>query len=160
MFDFTNSNGNTDYAPYLSLFGGGFTAASDLLSSSKSSQLMRQNAGIAGEQARSSNQAGAEQAEILRQNLAQKIGRQQAQVGGSGLTMSGSPLRAIENTAYFGAQDVARIQTNAARRAWGFQVTQAGDEFRAQEAKTAGESNAFGSLITSGARAYGQWNSD
>lgn len=160
MFDFTNSNGNTDYAPYLSLFGGGFSAASDLMASSKSAQLMRMNAGIAGEQAQSTNQAGAEQAEIFRQNLNQKIGRQEAQVGGSGLTMSGSPLRAIENTAYFGAQDVARIQTNAARKAWGFQVTQAGDQFRAQEATTAGESNALGSLITSGARAYGQWNSD
>ena len=160
MFDFTNSEGNTDYAPYLSLFGGGFSAASTMLASTQSAKLMQENAAIAGEQARSSNQAGAEQAEILRQNLNQKIGRQEAQVGGSGLTMSGSPLRSIENTAYFGAQDVARIQTNAARRAWGFQVTQAGDELRAQEAKQAGVMNTFGGLITSGARAYGQWTSD
>lgn len=160
MFDFTNSNGNTDYAPYLSLFGGGFTAASNLMAGNESSKLMRMNAGIAGEQSRSTNQAGAEQAEIFRQNLNQKIGRQEAQVGGSGLTMSGSPLRSIENTAYFGAQDVARIQTNAARKAWGFDVTQVGDEFKAQEAKSAGVSNALGGLITSGARAYGQWNSD
>lgn len=160
MFDFTNSEGNTDYAPYLSLFGGGFSAASTMLASTQSAKLMQENAAIAGEQARSSNQAGAEQAEILRQNLNQKIGRQEAQVGGSGLTMSGSPLRSIENTAYFGAQDLSRIQTNAARRAWGFQVTQAGDELRAQEAKQAGVMNTFGGLITSGARAYGQWTSD
>lgn len=160
MFDFTNSQGNTDYAPYLSLFGGGFGAAADLTAASQSVKLMQANAAIAGEQARSSNQAGAEQAQILRQNLNQKIGLQEAQVGGSGLSMSGSPLRAIQNTAYFGAQDLARIQTNAARRAWGFQVTQAGDEFRAQQAGTAGAFGAVGSLITSGARAFGQWNSD
>lgn len=160
MFDFTNSEGNTDYAPYLSLFGGGFSAASSLLASNSSAKLMQENAGIAGEQARSTNQTGAEQAEIMRQNINQKIGRQEATVGGSGLTMSGSPLRSIENTAYFGAQDLARIQTNAARRAWGFSVTQAGDQFRADEAKAEGPMNAFGSLITSGARAYGQWSGD
>ena len=160
MFDFTNSSGNTDYSPYLSLFGGGFSAASNMLASTQSAKLMQDNAAIAGEQARSSNQAGAEQAEILRQNLNQKIGLHQSQVGGSGLTMSGSPLRSIENTAYFGAQDLGRIQTNAARRAWGFQVTQQGDQLRADEAKAAGPMNAFGSLITSGARAYGQWSAD
>jgi hypothetical protein len=121
---------------------------------------MQANAAIAGEQARSTNQAGAEQAEIARQNLNQKIGLQEAQVGGSGLTLSGSPLRAIENTAYFGQQDIARIQTNAARRAWGFQVTQAGDQYRAQQAQAAGAFNAIGSLITSGSKAYGQWSQD
>lgn len=160
MFDFTNSAGNTDYAPYLSLFGGGYGAASDLMAANQSERLMRENADIAGLQGRSTNQAGAEQAEIFRQNLNQKIGRQEASVGGSGLTMSGSPLRSVENTAYFGAQDIGRIQTNAARRAWGFQVTQAGDEERADQAKAAGSFNALGSLITTGARAYGQWNSD
>jgi len=95
---------------------------------------------------------------MFRQNLAQKIGTQEAQVGGSGLSMSGSPLRAIQNTAYFGAQDLARIQTNAARRAWGFDVTQAGDQFKAQQAKTSGIFSGVGSLITSGARAYGSWD--
>lgn len=160
MFDFTNSEGNTDYAPYLTAFGGGFAAASGLMASNSSARLMGANADIAGEQARSTNQAGAEQAEIMRQRLNQNIGRQEASVGGSGLTMSGSPLRAIENTAYFGAQDISRIQTNAARRAWGFQVTQAGDQFRQGEAQSAGTYNALGSLVTSGARAYGQWNSD
>jgi hypothetical protein len=160
VFDFTNSSGSTDYAPYLSLFGGGVSAASNLMASTQSAKLMQANAAIAGEQARSSSQAGAEQAEILRQNLNQKIGTQEAQVGGSGLTMSGSPLRAIQNTAYFGAQDVARIQTNAARKAWGFGVTQQGDQFRAQQQQAAGAFNAMGSLITSGTRAFGQWSQD
>ena len=160
MFDFTNSEGNTDYSPYLTLFGGGFSAASTMMAATQSARLMRENAGIAGEQAQSTNQAGAEQAEILRQNLAQKIGRQEAGVGGSNLTLSGSPLRAIENTAYFGAQDISRIQTNAARKAWGFQVQQVGDQFRAQQDQAAGAFSSLGGLITSGARAYGQWNSD
>jgi len=160
MFDFTNSSGNNDIAPYLSLFGGGFSAASTMLASTQSAKLMQENAAIAGEQARSTSQAGAEQAEMLRQRINQKIGTQEASVGGSNLTMSGSPLRSIENTAMFGARDIQQTQTNAARRAWGFQVTQAGDQFRAQQTQQAGVMNTFGGLITSGARAYGQWSAD
>jgi hypothetical protein len=158
MFDFTNANGNTDYSPYLTLFGGGMSAASGLMASNTSANLMRANAGIAGQQFQSTQQAGAEEAEMMHQRTAQTIGRQEAQVGGSGLTLSGSPLRSIENTAYFGAQDIARVQTNAARRAWGFQTQQVGDQFRASQDQAAGTFNAMGSLITSGARAYGQWS--
>jgi hypothetical protein len=157
MFDFTNSNGNTDYSPYLTLFGGGFSAAANQSAASQSVSLMKANAAIAGQQAQSTQEAGAEEAEMMRQATAQKIGRQEASVGGSNLTLSGSPLRAIQNTAYFGAQDIARVQTNAARRAWGFQVSQEGDLFRARQDSQAGLFNSAGSLITSGARAYGQW---
>lgn len=158
MFDFTNSNGNTDFSPYMTLFGGGFSAAANQAAASQSVALMRANAGIAGAQAQSEQQAGAQQAEMMRQATDQKIGRQEASVGGSNLTLSGSPLRAIENTAYFGARDVAQVQTNAARKAWGFQVNQAGDQFRAKQDDQAGMFNTMGSLITSGAKAYGQWD--
>jgi hypothetical protein len=158
MFDFTNQNGNTDYSPYLTLFGGGFSAAANQTAASQSARLMQANAGIAGQQAASTEQAGAEQAEMMHQRTAQTIGKQEAGVGGSNLTLSGSPLRAIENTAYFGARDIAQVQTNAARRAWGFQVSQVGDQFRARQDQQAGMFNTMGSLITSGARAYGQWD--
>lgn len=160
MFDFTNSSGNTDIAPYLSLFGGGFSAASTMLASTQSAKLMQENAAIAGEQARSTSDTGAQQAELYRQHLNATIGRQEAQVGGSNLTMSGSPLRSIENTAYLGAQDIGRIQANAARKAWGFQVQQQGDLYKAGQDRTAGVMNSFGGLITSGARAFGQWQQD
>lgn len=158
MFDFTNEAGNTDYAPYLTLLGGGFSAGSSLAAGNASSALMKANASIAGLQARSTEQAGAESAEMYRQRLNQTIGRQEAQVGGSGLTMSGSPLRSIATTALLGAQDIGRIQTNAARKAWGFEVQQQGDQFRAGQDRTAGQFGALGGLITSGARAYGQWS--
>lgn len=130
------------------------------MAASQSAKLQKANAGIAGEQFQSTQEAGAEQAEMRRQQLNQTIGRQAASVGGSNLTLSGSPLRAIENTAYFGGQDIQRIQTNAARRAWGFQTQQAGDLFRAKQDEAAGAFSSLGSLVTSGARAYGQWNTD
>lgn len=160
MFDWTNQAGNDDISPYLTAGGGGFSAASSLLASQESARLLRANASVAGMQARSENEAGAETAELYRQHLNATIGRQQAAVGGSNVTMSGSPLRSLETTAMLGAQDIGRIQTNAARKAWGFDVTQSGDLLRANQATATGVNNAMGGLITSGAKAYGQWSSD
>lgn len=158
MFDFTNQSGQTDYAPYLTGFGGGFSALGILNASKASSNLQRANAGIAGLEYQSTQEKGAEQAELYRQHLNATIGRQAASVGGSNLTLSGSPLKAIENTAQLGAQDIQRIQTNAARRAWGFQAQQEGDLYRANQDTAAGKFGSLGQLITSGTRAYGQWS--
>lgn len=159
MFDWmTNSTGDPDLAPYLTLTGGAFGATSSILAGDQSAKLLRANAAIAGMQGRSENEAGAEQAEMFRQRLNQTLGKQEASIGGSNVTMSGSPLRSLQNTALFGAQDISRIQTNAARKAWGFDTTEQGDLERAAQAKDTGSMNAFGGLITSGARAYGQWS--
>lgn len=158
MFNFTNSSGTTDFAPYLSLLGGGLSAMSQYTAGSQSASLLRANATIAGLQAQGESQAGAQQAEVYRQHLAQTIGKQQAQIGGAGLTQSGSALRSLENTSSFGAKDIQQIQLNAARKAWGFDVTQQGDLMRANMAQSAGTLGGLGSLITSGARAFGQWS--
>jgi hypothetical protein len=147
----------TNYAPYLTAAGGGFSAASNLMAAQQSAKLLRANAAIAGMQGQSQNQTGAEQAELYRQHLNATIGRQEATVGGSNVTMSGSPLRSLETTAMLGAQDVGRIQVNAARRAWAFDTTQQGDLLKANQTTSAGVNNVLGGLITSGARAYGQW---
>ena len=147
-------------SPYLTTFGGGFSAASQYAAGQQSASLLRANAGIAGQQARGEQEAGAEQAELYRQHLNATLGKQAAQIGGANVTMSGSALRSLSTTSELGAQDIARIQTNAARKAWGFQVTQAGDEMRAGMASRQGTMGAIGSLITTGAKAYGQWDSD
>jgi len=158
MFDFTDQSGATNYSPYLSLFGGGMGIYGNLASGSASAKLLRANAAIAGESAQSESEAGAEQAELYRQHLEATLGKEGASIGGANITTSGSALRSLENTQYLGAQDIARIQTNAARKAWGFQVQQQGDLFRANQAQAQGDMGALGSLITSGARAYGQWS--
>jgi hypothetical protein len=160
MFGFTNESGQTDYAPYLTLAGGGMSAMSQLIAGSQTASLLRANANVAGLQSQSTIQAGAQNAEIMRQRLNQTLGRQQAQIGGAGLTQSGSALRALQNTAMFGAEDIQRTQLDAARKAWGFSVSQQGDLQRAGLAQSQGQFGAIGSLITSGARAYGQWSQD
>ncbi len=158
MFDFTNSSGSTDFAPSVTACGGGMNIAGNFLASRQSADLMRANAGIAGMQALSEEQAGAMQAEMYRQRLNQTIGRQTASVGGANITQSGSALRSIATTASLGSQDIARTQLNASRKAWGFQVQQTGDLYRANQDTAAGNMNALGGLITTGAKAYGQWS--
>jgi hypothetical protein len=119
--------------------------------------LARANASIAGMQAQTEQQAGVEQADLYRTHLEQTLGKQAAQVGGANLTMSGSALRSLSTTSELGARDIAQIQLNAARKAWGYQVQEAGDHYRANMASRAGLMQGLGGLITSGARAYGQW---
>lgn len=150
----------TNYGPDITAAGGGYAAMSTLLASQQSAKLLQTNATIAGLQGRSEAQSGVESAELYRQHLNATIGKQTAQVGASNVTMSGSPLRALANTAGIGAQDISRIQTNAARKAWGFDVSAAGDRVRANQATAGGIGNTIGGLITTGARAYGQWAAD
>lgn len=147
-------------APYVSMLGVGMGAMSQYLAGSQSSALLRANATIAGMQGRGEEESGAEAAELYRQHLTQRLGAQGAAVGGANVTTSGSALRALTTTAALGAQDIARIQTNAARKAWGFNVSEQGDLVRAGMAGSAGRMNALGSLITTGARAFGQWSAD
>jgi hypothetical protein len=149
-----------NYAPYLSLMGGGMQAGASLMSGQSMARFDRANAGIAGLQAQSAVQAGGEQAELYRQHLNQTLGKQSAQIGGANVTASGSALRSLSTTAELGARDIGQIQLNAARKSWGFRVSQEGDLLRADQATQQGDMAAAGSLITSGARAYGQWSAD
>lgn len=166
-FDPNSAPSNVSFpgaAPYagigLTAAGGVFSALSQYQAGNQSASLLRANAGIAGEQARGEQESGAEQAELYRQHLNARIGAQSAARGGANVTMSGSALRSLATTNELGAEDIARIQTNAARKAWGFQVTEQGDLARAQMAQGQGERSAIGSLITTGAKAYGNWSSE
>lgn len=154
-----NYPGATNYGPEFDAAGGGFNAASSILAGRQSAALLRENAALARTQATGEQEAGAEQAELYRQHLNQTIGNQIARTGGSGLTASGSPLRSFETTEMLGTKDIQQIQMNAARKAWGFSVSAAGDDVRAGLASRTGTMNALGGLITSGARAYGSWSS-
>jgi len=124
---FKNAAGYTDWAPYLSMMGGGMQFGASIAQGGANAALTRSRAAMAGMQARGEQEMGAEQAELYRQHLQQTIGKQTAMVGGANVTMSGSALRSLATTAQLGAQVIARIQTNAARKAWGYETTQAGE---------------------------------
>lgn len=155
----TPTSSATNWGPYLSLLGGGMQFGASMAAGGANAALARANARIAGYQARSESEMGAEQAELYRQHLNATLGKQAAQVGGANVTMSGSALRSLSTTAELGARDIAQIQTNAARKAWGFEISQQGDLARANWDKQAGLYQGLGSLITAGARSYGQWQS-
>ena len=71
--DFTDESGQTNYAPFLSMFGSGMSAVGQLNAASTNAALMRANASVAGMQAQSTQQQGAAHAELFRQQLAQRM---------------------------------------------------------------------------------------
>lgn len=148
----------TNWAPYLTMAGGGMQFGASMAQGGANAALARANAAVAGVEGQSAVQSGAENAELYRQHLNQTLGKQAAQIGGANVTMSGSALRSLSTTSELGAQDISRIQLNAARKAWGFDVQQTGDLERAKWDKQAGLEQGLGALITSGSRAYGQWS--
>lgn len=142
----------------LTAAGGAFDTTAVYLAHIGSAKLAKQNAAIAGAQAQSEAQTGADQAEVYRQHLNATLGKEEAQIGASGVRLSGSPLRALANTASIGSQDLSRIQLNSMRKTWGFEVQQAGDLYKARQDAGAATASALGGLITTGAKAYGQWS--
>lgn len=144
----------------LTAAGGGFTAMSQYNAGQATAMLQRANAGIAGAQAQSELQAGAENIGVKQQQVQRQIGAQQAATGASGIASYGSPLKVQEDTAMLGAQDVERMRINSLRKAWGFSVQQTGDQLRSELASKQGDASAVGTLITSGARAFGRYNPD
>ena len=94
-----------------------------------------------------------------------QVGSERAAQGGSGLDVNtGSPLAVRESTQEVGAEDTAIVRSNAARRAYGYEVeaaqstAQAGlDLMSATTAKTAGNIGAVSSLLGGAGSVASKW---
>jgi len=144
----------------LTAAGAGFQAGADIGAGSATAHLQMLHAQLAGYQAQSEVEAGKEEADVYRQHLDRTIGAQTAAVGASGVAAYGSPNAAIESTAKIGAQDLERMRLNSMRKAWGFQVQQAGAEQEAKYAEAGGFAKGAEALLTGGAKAYGQFSQE
>lgn len=81
------------------------------------------NAKIAAWQRSDALQRGEQEAARSMQEQAQLIGTQRARLAASGQDVTeGSAQDIIATTRYLGQQDVATLQSNAAREAWGYDV--------------------------------------
>lgn len=90
----------------------------------------------------------------------QALGSQRAAIAANGLDASfGTPNELLGETAYFGAMEQADTRLNAARQAWGYQVsaTNAGNkaEYSRWAGKTQGATTLLGSLFQAGSMASG-----
>lgn len=94
-------------------------------------QVAANNAAIAGQQRSVVLQQGQAEAEQARMRQSQVLGEQRAALAANGVAAdSGSALDQLATTRFLGGQDVATIQSNAARQAWGYEVQ--GSNYRAQ----------------------------
>jgi hypothetical protein len=123
------------------------------------SQLYRTNAAIAGQQAQSEAEAGSVNETAERMKGTALTGQQVAQIGGSNLQQGGTPAQVVAGTAMVSEMNALQTRNNALRKAWGFQVQQASDQFQSKEASKAGDFSGAGSILTGGAKAYGQYQS-
>lgn len=141
----------------------GLTGASALLggvsqyeAGQEKSRLFNANASIAGQQSQSEAAAGAYNETAVRMRGAAVTGQQVANTGAGNLQQAGTPAQVIASTAGVNEMDALQTRNNALRRAWGFRVQQVSDLQQGDFAKSAGDFNAAGSILTGGAKAYTQ----
>lgn len=122
------------------------------------SQIAKQNADYA-------IAAGEVSAQQSGMKTAQQIGQTVAQQGAGGLAVgSGSNARVVESEREVGQEDQALVRANAAKTAYGYEVTAAQDTAQGQlfqsaasNAKTAGDISALGSLISGAGSVSSKW---
>lgn len=127
-------------------------------------QVERNNATAERNKAIQERQKGEQEAAQKRREVARIIGQQRANVGASGVEMSGSPLDVLTDTALQGALDVAMIRHNAEIKARDREFT--AQNFDAQSeltmmggraARRAGTISALGTAVSTGSTFAGQW---
>lgn len=143
----------------------GLTGASALLggvsqyeAGQQKSSLYRADVGIAAAQAQSEDAAGSYNMNATLMKGAATTGQQVAQIGAGNLQQRGTPAQVVASSAEINEMDALQVHNNAMRRAWGFRVQGASDQVQEGNAKSAGDFNAAGSLLSGGAKAYTQDN--
>lgn len=126
--------------------------------------VSRNNAIMERNKAKQELQAGEVEANQKRREVAAIIGRQRAGVGASGVTMSGSVLDVLTDTAGQGAFDIAMIRHNAEIRAtdrnFSAQNFDAQSELmmmQGRAARQAGYMSALGTALSTGSSVAGGW---
>lgn len=122
------------------------------------SKLYQANAQIAGEQAQSEEEAGAQNEERVRMAGAATTGRQVAAIGANNLTQGGTNAQVVAGTAEVNEMDALTTRNNALRRAWGFRVQEASDTFQSDQAASASYMSGAGSILAGGAKALHEYN--
>lgn len=142
---------------WANLITGGIQGASQLAAGKQAAADAETNRRIAMAQADDALLRGTKEETRYRRMIAQVVGRQRAEFGNRNVAVSGTALDILADTAKIGAEDLATIRSNAARTAWGYR-NQANEASRwGDAARTNAFGQAAGTLLTSGAQAYGSW---
>lgn len=106
-----------------STYGALQQANAQKLEANYQAQIAANNALIARQQRADALNRGEIDAQNAMRQQAQLIGQQRASLAANGVDVTqGSAVDILASTKFLGAQDVATIQSNAAREAWGYTV--------------------------------------
>lgn len=155
-----------------SALGGATSAVSSIMGGNSQaaqfqyqSGIAAQNALIAKQNANYATAAGEVSAQQSGMKTRFQLGQTTAQQGAGGLAVgSGSNQRVVDSEREVGTEDQALIRSNAAKQAYGYEVTAAQDTAQSQMytqaasgAKTAGEIGAFGSILGTAGSVSSKW---
>jgi hypothetical protein len=149
----------------VSAFGayqGGQASAAEATYQAGVAQMNQQ---IAQQNANYALYAGEEQAQQQGIKTAQQIATTKAEQGAGGLDVSSGSNLAVRQSEYnVGQEDIALIRSDAAKRAYGYQVegvqygAQASlDKYAASESKIAGTTAAIGSILGGASSVSSKW---
>lgn len=141
------------------LIGAGMDTAGKIGQGKQDAATAETNRRLSEAQANDALLRGTKDETRYRRQIAMIAGQQKAEFGARNVTVDGTALDILGDTAQIGEEDALTIRNNAAREAWGYRN-------QANEASRWGanqQSNAYasgiGSLLTSGAQAYGDFRS-
>ncbi len=141
--------------PFLSVISTVATVAGALMSAkgsseqaSASSNVANYNAAVATRDAAAARDQAARDADLQRRQAAKQIGAARAAYGASGVTLEGTPLDVLEESAANAKIDELNVLYKGEMRAMGFDSTAALDTYRGQTALREGEYRSASSLLT------------
>ena len=123
------------------------------------------NQTIAEQNAAYARYAGEVEAQTEGMKVRSQIAQTRAEQGAGGLDVSSGSNALVQKSEYdIGQQDIATIRSNAAKRAYGYQVAGVQyeaestlDKYKGDQAETAGDINALASLIGGAGSVSSKW---
>lgn len=135
---------------------GAAGAVSEYRTGEQNQRIANMNAGLADQQAKDAIARGTVAELQLRRNTRRLIGSQRASAAASGVVVdSGTAGAIVSDTQMLAEQDAETIRNNAAREAWGYKVQAQDYRYKGQLAMKEGKDQAWGTILTSGAKLYG-----
>lgn len=119
-------------------------------------KILKRNAVTADMQAEDAIKRGGIAEDKHRSQVRQFMGEQRASMAAAGGVLDSGTYAAIaDQTSFMGESDALTIRSNAAREAWGYKNQAAGQSLQADFLSNAKRWRAGGSILTTGAQAYG-----
>ncbi len=139
-------------AAFMSSYGGyiaaAVAAASAISSAQQQKASAKYNEKVANQQAVAAQQEAAANAERQRRVAQKNIGSMQATYAASGVSLEGSPLEVLEQSARNAELDRLNILWSGETRSQGYRATAGLEGARASNASTSGYLSAAGSLLS------------